>query len=486
MDFIKKLASQTAIYGLSSVVPRLLNYILVILYTRVFLPEEYGVVTEMYAYLGFLLVFLTFGFETGFFRFSTSTNESQSVYSTAFLTLLAINILFFISISFFSNSIVTALGYIGKPEYIILMAAVIALDSISAIPFARLRLLNRPILFSSIKIIGVLVNVFFNIFFLVICPRYEILRESVFFKPDLGITYVFISNLFSSITTTILVLFYSGKLKFNFNYSHFKSLFIYSIPLLISGLGGTTNESFDRIFIKYLVPSDQNPLYQLGIYGSNVKLAVLMVLFVQMYRYAAEPFFFSKSNDKDSLSIYSISTKYFLAFSLLIFLFVGLFTDLFQFLVGKDFRQGLDVVPILLLANVFFGLFFNLSIWYKLNNKTWFGIYFTFTGAIVTIIVNFLLIPRIGFYGAAWARLVCYFVMCIMCYFIGRKYLKVPYDIKAIAFIFTIAIILFLIGYFVIIDNFYISLAFRLFLIFIYISFAILYERKFSVKFNIL
>jgi O-antigen/teichoic acid export membrane protein len=482
MDFIKKLAGQTAIYGLSSVVPRLLNYILVVLYTRVFLPEEYGVITEMYAYLGFLLVFLTFGFETGFFRFSSNPSDRESVYSTAFLTLLAINILFFISISFFSNSLISALGYEGKPEYIIIMAAVIALDSISAIPFARLRLLNRPILFSTIKIIGVLVNVFFNIFFLIICPRVPFLYNSIIYNPDFAIFYVFLSNLISSIVTTALVLYFSGKLHFNFSYSHFKLLLVYSIPLLISGLGGTTNESFDRIFIKYLVPSDQNPLFQLGIYGSNVKLAVLMVLFVQMYRYAAEPFFFSKSNDKNSVFIYSISTKFFLAFSLLIFLFVGLFTDLLQFLVGKDFRQGLDVVPILLLANVFFGLFFNLSIWYKLNNKTWFGIYFTFTGAIVTILVNLLLIPKIGFYGAAWARLACYFVMCIMCFFIGRNYLKIPYDLKAFAFIFITALLIFSLGYFIHFSNPFLSYSYRLLLIFVYIATFVFYEKRFSVK----
>lgn len=482
MDFIKKLAGQTAIYGLSSVVPRLLNYILVVLYTRVFLPEEYGVVTEMYAYLGLLLVFLTFGFETGFFRFSSNPNDRESVFSTAFLTILFINVLFFISISFFSNSIISALGYEGKTEYIVIMAAVIALDSISAIPFARLRLLNRPILFSTIKIIGVLVNVFFNIFFLIICPRVPFLNNSIYYNSDFAINYVFISNLISSLATTALVLYFSGKLRFNFNYTHFKLLLVYSIPLLISGLGGTTNESFDRIFIKYLVPTEQNPLFQLGIYGSNVKLAVLMVLFVQMYRYAAEPFFFSRSNDKNSVFIYSISTKYFLAFSLLIFLFVGLFTDLLKFLVGKDFRQGLDVVPILLLANVFFGLFFNLSIWYKLNNKTWFGIYFTFTGAVVTILVNLLLIPKIGFYGAAWARLACYFVMCVMCFLIGRKYLKIPYDLKAIAFLFVTSIFLFSLGYFIQFSNPLLSYSYRLLIIFVYIATFVFYDKRFSVK----
>ncbi len=482
MSFLKKLAGETAIYGLSSVVPRLLNYLLIFLHSRVFLPEEYGVVTEMYAYLGFLLVLLTFGFETGYFRFSSTPNASHKIYSTALFSLVTINVIFFVGVALFSNSIISALGYPNKPEYALILAAIIALDSIAAIPFARLRQLNRPIVFSTIKILGVLINVFLNIFFLIICPSVSFLKNSFFFTPNNAITYIFISNLIASTFTTTIVIYLSRKEEFKFSFTDLKHLLVYSIPLLISGIGGTTNETFDRIFIKYLVPAEDNPMYQLGIYGSNVKLAVLMVLFIQMYRYAAEPFFFKSASDKNSTSIYSITTKYFLAFTLLIFLGVGLFTDVFKYMVGKDFRTGLDVVPILLLANVFYGLFFNLSIWYKLTNKTWYGIYFTFIGAAVTIAVNLLLTKHIGFYGAAWGRLMCYVVMCIVCFVVGRRFLKIPYDIKGILFNIAMALIVFYLGYNIEIENIILSFSFRVILIASYILFFYLYEMRFGDK----
>lgn len=477
MGYIKKLAGQTAIYGLSSVVPRLLNYLLVPLYTRVFLPEDYGIITEMYAYLGFLLVFLTFGFETGYFRFASKQENRESVYSTAFFTLLITSTLFLTIISFFSNSIATSLGYTGKPEYIYYLAIVIALDSISAIPFARLRLLNRPMVFSSIKIIGVVINVLLNFFFLKVCPVYDFPLKDFIYNPANGVTYVFISNLVSSITIILLLVFFSGTIPSQFSLKQLKVLFIYSFPLLISGLGGTTNESFDRIFIKYLIGAENNPLYQLGIYGANVKLAVLMVLFIQMYRYAAEPFFFSNAGKKDSPEMYANMMKYFLIFTLLIFLGVGAFTDIFQLLVGKQFREGLFIVPILLLANLFYGIFFNLSIWYKLTNKTWYGIYYTFAGAAITITINILLIPNIGYYGAAVARLVCYIVMCILCYHGGKKYFSIPYDFKRMFAYFTIAIIVFCLSYFVKMENTVLFFIYRMVLVSIFIIFVIYIEK---------
>lgn len=469
MGYLKKLAGQTAIYGLSSVVPRLLNYMLVPLYTRVFLPEEYGIVTELYAYLGFLLVFLTFGFETGYFRFATKAEDTNKVYSSAFYFLLITSVLFATTLYLVSNNISTYLGYAGHPEYIYLLAIVIAIDSFCAIPFARLRLLNRPIMFSTIKIINVLINVFLNFFFLKICPNYDFPLKSLLFDPDLGITYIFISNLVSSLFVMVMLFFVSGTVPARFTLSHIKTIFVYSFPLLISGLGGTTNESFDRIFIKYLIGEENNPLYQLGIYGANVKLAVLMVLFIQMYRYAAEPFFFAHADKKDSPIIYSSMMKYFLVFTLLIFLGVGLFTDIFVILIGKDFREGLNVVPILLLANLFYGIFFNLSIWYKVTNKTWYGIYYTFAGALVTVTLNILLIPVIGYYGAAVARLGCYILMCALCFYGGQKNYYIPYQTKRLlTYLFT-ALTIFAAGYFLHINSLVLSFIFRILLLALFV-----------------
>ncbi len=479
MSFLKKLAGQSAIYGLSSVVPRLLNYFLIVIHSRVFLPEQYGIVTEVYAYLGFLLVLLTFGFETGYFRFASNDKTNESIFATSFITLLTVNISFLLIVLFFSNSIVNLIGYPGNPEYIIIAASIIALDCIAAIPFARLRQLNRPLVFSSIKIISVIINVFFNIFFLKICPSVPYLKNYIYNSENI-ITYVFLSNLFASLFSTGIVVFLSRNEKWNYSFKTLKTLLVYSIPLLISGIGGTTNETFDRIFIKYLVPEESNPLYQLGIYGSNVKLAVLMVLFIQMYRYAAEPFFFKSANENTSRTVYSITTKYFLAFTLLIFLGVGLFTDIFKYLVGNDFRNGLEVVPILLMANVFYGLFFNLSIWYKLANKTLYGILFTFVGALVTILVNILLTPNIGFFGAAWARLLCYIVMCVLCIVIGQKFFFIPYDIKGMVMTLCVALLIFAAGNYLTFTNYALSFLYRFFLISIYVLFFYFYERKFG------
>lgn len=481
MNYIKKLAGQTAIYGLSSVVPRLLNYLLVPLYTRVFLPEEYGIVTEMYAYLAFLLILLTYGMETGYFRFATKDNDSQTTYSTAFYALLTSSAFFILLISLLSQNIVNILGYDNNPEYVVYLAIIIGLDAFTSIPFARLRFNNQPFTFSVIKIIGVVINVLLNFFFLKICPNYEIFQNIGVYNPSLGVAYVFISNLISSIIVTITLLLTKGVLPTTFSFTKLKTLLLYSFPLLISGLGGTTNESFDRIFLKYLLPDETNPLYQLGIYGSNVKIAVLMVLFIQMYRYAAEPFFFSTADDKNSPIIYSNMMKYFLAFTLLIFLGVGLFTDIFQYLVGSDFREGLAVVPILLLANLFYGLFFNLSIWYKLTNKTWYGIYYTFSGAALTLTLYFLLIPHIGYYGAAIARLACYILMTVLCYLGGRKHFPIPYDFRRMSIYFVSALILFFIGYFVEVEIYIISLAFRVFLVGIFLIIFLYFEKiKFS------
>jgi O-antigen/teichoic acid export membrane protein len=481
MSYLKKLAGQTAIYGFSSVVPRLLNYILVPLYTRVFLPEEYGIVTEMYAYLAFSLILLTYGMETGFFRYATKDDNTSLTYSTAFYSLFTSSLIFMVLIYLFSNSISSLLMYPDNPEYVLLLGIIIGVDAFTTIPFAKLRLENRPYVFAFLKISGVVVNVLLNVFFLMICPNFEIFSSSGIYNPSLGITYVFISNLISSLFVLVLLFFVPGMLPSKFSFSRLKVLMLYSFPLLISGLGGTTNESFDRIFLKYLIDPSQDPLYQLGIYGSNVKLAVLMVLFIQMYRYAAEPFFFSNANKSDSPSMYANMMKYFLIFTLLIFLGVGLFTDIFKYLVGPDFREGLGVVPILLLANLFYGLFFNFSIWYKLTNKTWFGIYYTFTGAALTLVLYFTLIPRIGYYGAAVARLSCYILMAYLCYRGGKKYFPIPYDLKKMGIYLLTAIVVFALGYFININIVYLSFLYRFALVGIFL-YVIIHLEKINVK----
>lgn len=477
MNYIRKLASDTAIYGLSTVVPRLLNYFLVPLYTRVFLPEQYGIITEMYAYLGILLVLLTYGMETGFFRYASSKAEAKTIYSTAFYSLFTSSSLFIVLTILFSKSIVSVLGYPNNPEFIVYLSLIIGIDSFSSIPFAKLRLQNKAFVFAVIKVFGVTLNIFLNLFFLVLLPKIDSYNLLVSNSPTTLVNFVFISNLVSSFIVVVLLVFKTGGFPVGFNFSKLRELLLYSFPLLVGGLGGTTNETMDRIFIVHLVGEENNPLYQLGIYGSNVKLAVLMVLFVQMYRYAAEPLFFSTYSNKDSKILYSRMLTYFTAFTMLIFLGVGLFLDVLKFFVGERFREGLSVVPILLLANVFFGIYFNLSIWFKLINKTWYGVFYTFSGAVVTILLNFMLIPSIGFYGAAIARLACYIVMCILCYYGGQKYFKINYDIKRIFLYIFAAIIIFILGYYIVISSFFYSIVFRFFLLLFFISIFLIYEK---------
>jgi O-antigen/teichoic acid export membrane protein len=480
MNYIKRVAGHTAIYGLSSVVPRLLNYLLVPLHTRVFLQEDYGIVTEMYAYLAVLIVLLTYGMETGFFRFSSQDKDTNVTYSTAFYSLLFSSSLFILLASFFSNGIVGLIGYSNHPEYVILLASIIGLDAFSTIPFAKLRLQNKPYTFALIKILGVVLNVGFNFFFLLICPKYQLFETIGIYNPDLGITYIFISNLIGTAVSTLVIFFIPGLLPTTFSFSRLKVLFIYSFPLLISGLGGSSNEFFDRIFLKYFSNPELNPLYELGVYGANVKLAVLMTLFIQMYRYAVEPFIFSNIEDKDSPLKYATLTKYFLAFALLIFMGVGLFTEIFQILIGQGFREGIGVVPILLLSNLFLGLYFNFSIWFKVANKTWYGIYYTLTGAIITMTLYVFLIPVIGYYGAAITKLVCYITMSIICYVGGQKRYPVPYEINKFLLLIVTASILFLFGYFININSYAISFIFRIGLILSFI-FVFLKIEKISI-----
>lgn len=418
MSTVKKLFSQSLVYGLSTVVPRLLNYFLVPLYTRVFLPQDFGVINEMYAYLGFFLVLLTFGLETGFFKFSSQYDDINIVYPTAFYFLLTSSLVAASTFILLAKPITGIMGSNYHEYYIIILGLVISIDAFSAIIFAKLRYLNRPFMFSLIKVSGVIINLILNIFFLIYLPKTQF--AYILNSIDL-IGLVFLANLISSVTTIILAIAVTRIPNISINKSILKQLILYSLPLLIAGLGGTTNETFDRLFIRYLIPAEDNPLYQLGIYSSNVKLAVLLVLFIQMYRFAAEPFFFQNQKQDNSNDLFSKTLTAFVIFCFLTFLVVSLNLPILKLLVGKEFREQLFIVPVLLLANILYGTFFNFSFWYKLSGKTVYGIKYTFIGAGITIVSNIILIPIIGIYGAALSRVICYSVMNILSYIDGSR-----------------------------------------------------------------
>ncbi len=447
MNTIKKLAGQTAIYGLSSIVGRFLNYLLVPLYTYNLPTGQYGIVTELYAYVSFLIIILTYGMETGFFRFLETENNLNKVYSTTLTSLFSTSSFFIIILLFTYKNIATEIGYGSHPEYILWFAFIIATDAFTSIPFAKLRRENKAKKFAIIKLINIFINVGLNLFFIKLCP-YLVEHNphswvTTFGFGDISIKYIFISNLAASLITLLLLLPDIVTVKIEFDSALLKKILIYSLPLLVAGLAGMVNETLDRILLKSLLPIDSNIMQQIGIYGANYKIAILMTLFIQMFRYAAEPFFFSKAKEKDAKQTYSKVMTYFVIFGLLIFLFVMLYIDVIKYFIGEDYRVGLKIVPIILLANLFLGIIYNLSIWYKLTNKTKSGAYIALFGAAITIILNIILIPRIGYMGSAWATFYCYLLMMLLSYYLGQKAYKVDYNLKNIGLYFIVALAIF-------------------------------------------
>jgi len=445
----KKLLSQTAIYGLSSVIGRLLNYLLVPLYTRFFIPEEYGVITEMYAYLAFFLVLLTYGMETTFFRFS-SKHENRNVYSTALISVLSTALLFLFFINFKTETIANTIGYIGSEKLIVWLSFIIFLDVVSAIPFARLRNQNKAVRFSIIKLINILFNITLNIYFVIIMQY--------------GFEYVFIANLISSTITLLLLTPELVYIDWVFDAKLYRKMIKYSFPLLFAGLAGMTNEAIDRILLKFYISDTNVVMSELGIYGAFYKLSIIMTLFIQTFRYAAEPFFFSQAKSENNVKIYAQVLNYFVITTATIFLFVTIFFDVAINFIGQDFRdeRGFLVVSILLLANMFLGIYYNLSIWYKLIDKTYYGAILSVFGAVITLVLNVYLIPKISFVGSAWATLICYFLMVLASLLLSKKQFPIPYNIKRITFyilfMLTVYFIVLVTDFHMLVDTIWIAL----------------------------
>jgi O-antigen/teichoic acid export membrane protein len=404
---------------------------LVPLYTRYFLPAEYGVVTEIYAYVAFLVIVLTYGLETAFFRFSKKDNDVKVVYSTALISLIVSSIIFVMLMFVSSSEIANWMGYAGHTEYIEWFAIIIALDAISSISFAKLRAQNKAIRFAVIRLINIFFNIGLNIFFIVY-KGYGL--DILGVECSGGIEYIFIANLISSVITIFLLLPEMLTPVWSFDKILWKKMMIYALPLLIAGLAGMTNETIDRILLKHLLPNPATAATELGLYGAFYKLSIIMMLFIQTFRFAAEPFFFAQEKEGNGKYIYADVMKYFTIIMAIIFLGVTIFYEFIKGFLGSEYHdeRGFLVVSILLLANLFLGIYYNLSIWYKLTEKTKYGAYLSIFGAIITLALNFILIPIIGFVGSAWATLVCYFSMTVASYYLGKKHFPVPYNIRRI------------------------------------------------------
>jgi len=427
---IKKLVGDTAIYGLSSIVGRLINYLLVPVLTRVFTQAEYGANAEFYGYISFFNIILTHGMETTFFRFSQDAGQKQ-VYANAFFSVAIISLLFGTAILFFGNTISKAIGYDEHPEFLFFAAGILITDALAAIPFALLRQQNSALKFALIKNLNILLNIAITLY-LVLWGPYCKLHYGInipFWKENLGINAVFMANLAAS-TFTLLFLFKEIRLVgIRFDPILWRKMISYATPMIWVGLAGMVNETLDRIIIKYLWHDPIEALSMNGIYSANYKLSIIITLFIQAYKYAAEPFFFAHAKQTDKRELYAKVMNYFAWLCMFIFLIVTFYLDIFKSFIGPKFHEGLYIVPILLWANIFLGMYYNVSIWYKLTDQTKKGAQISIIGAVITVILNIVLVPVYGYLGCAITTFVCYFLMLVLGYVWGQKYFPVPYQL---------------------------------------------------------
>jgi O-antigen/teichoic acid export membrane protein len=446
----KNLGGQALIYGLGNIIPRVLNYaVLTVYYTRRFPVEDYGVITELYAYVAILMVILTYGMETGLFKFSSPDSNKEDVYSSVLNTIILTSVIFALFIIILRKPAASWIGYGGNPEYIAYLGVTLSLDAICAIIFARLRIENRVRRFASIKIINVVTTIFFVFLFLEILPSIQAVANNHWYienMRDIGVGYVFIANILASSIILILLVPDAGKLRKGINVHLLSKILAYSLPLMISGLAGIFNETIDRILLRNFSGDSVNALYELGIYGANYRIAVLMTIFIQMFRYAAEPFFFNLYGKDDSGKVYANILKYFTIFMMIIFLGVGLGIDLFKYFIDQDYHEGLAIVPVVLMANVLVGMLFNVNMWYKLSGHTMYGVYITGIGAILTIVLNIIFIPNFGYYACAWIHLITNSIMLALTWYYGRKLYPIIYDLKRIGFYVGLGILFYFAG----------------------------------------
>lgn len=445
---MKTLAKETLFYGMGSVLPKLLSWFLS-LYWAFALPKaaDIGVLTNFYAWVALLQVILTYGMETGFFRYANKENDPVKVFSTAFLSIAFTTLLFFVAALLLLEPAALLLGGEAmKPHYLLLLVVILCFDVLGAIPFASLRFKKRPLRFAVIKIVNVVMTILFNLFFFLLCPWLKSLFPDAFSWFDLshGVDYVLISNLAASVIQFLMVS-PELKVKFTFDRALLRQMLRYSFPILILGVAGILNQTVDKIIFPWIYPDKDTALTELGIYGQNFKIAIIMVMFTQAFRYAFEPFIFARNKEAaNDTQAFSDATKYFVILGLLIFLMTVGYIDIIKYLIPERYHVGLKVVPIVLMGELFFGVYFNLSLWYKLTDKTRWGAYMSIFGFIITIAINILFIPRFGYMACAWASFIANLAMMLLSYFLGQKHYPIPYNLRSAATFFLLSACLFL------------------------------------------
>ena len=458
---MKILAKETAIYGVSSIVGKFLNWMLVPLYTYVLQQQsDYGIVTNLYAWTALLLVILTYGMETGFFRFINKEGEnSRTVYTTSLITLFTTSLLFALACILWQAPIASLIGYPSHSEFIAILGVTVAIDAFASIPFAYLRYKKRPLQFAALKLLFVFLNIALNLFFLVLCPKIQDWSIiSSWYNPNYGVGYVFVANILATALQTICLMpaiaegFKGSKsskgFKDIFSWDLLRQILKYSLPLLVLGVCGIMNQTLDRILFPFLY-TGEDAQTQLGIYGACFKVAMVMMMFTQAFRYAYEPFVFAKHKDRESVAAYADAMKYYIIFSYMILLGMIVYLDLLKFIVAPSYWEGLKIVPIVLWTYIFQGVYFNLSFWYKLTDKTQWGAYLSLLGVVITFGLQIVFVPRIGYMASALSSTVCYLVIMLLSYFVGRRHLTIPYDLRRIG-IYTLVVLTLLAGYYLV------------------------------------
>ena len=449
MANLKSLAKDTAIYGMSSILGRFLNYLLVPLYTSNISAASggYGIITNLYAYTALLLVILTYGMETTFFRYANKTNEDpQKVYSSTLIMVGFTSLLFIVLVSIFLQPLSGVMGYSDHSSYVWVMAATVSIDAFQCIPFAYLRYKKRPIKFAALKLLFIAFNIALNLLYFVVLPdlykSYPDIIQHIY-NPETGVGYAFYINL---VCTASITFFFYKELtgfKYTFDKKLAKRMLSYSWPILILGIAGILNQTADFILFPYLYKGSQAH-QQLGIYGAASKIAMIMAMITQAFRYAYEPFVFGKGNDKDNRETYAVAMKYFIIFTLLAFLVVMGYINILRHIIGRDYWEGLKVVPIVMAGTIMMGVYFNLSFWYKLIDKTIWGAYFSGIGCFVLILINIIFVPQYGYMACAWAGLIGYATAMTLSYFVGQKKYPINYPLKSIGIYVLIAVFFFI------------------------------------------
>lgn len=450
MSKLKQLAGQTLWYGGSSIAARFLNYLLTPFLTKIFTRANYGVMSLIYAAIPIFNVLFTYGMETAFFRFARKDEGNEKdVYNTIGTSVIISTLVLGGIMLFFYKTVAVWAGVADLPELIFMSVLIIMIDTLSAIPFAKLRLDGKPKKYALIKVIGIVINIGFTLFFLWFCPR-QIEKDpgsicTLFYDVSKnGVYYVVLANLFQAAITYLLLFKEVMQLQFKIDKVLWKKIMLYSMPLIIAGLGGVINETFDRRMLEWLWPgSAMEKREQVGIYSACYKISILITLFIQAFRMGAEPFFFKEAQGQNPQKIYARVMKFFVIVVCMMFLFVAFYLPIWKHFIDEKFWIGLSVVPLLLLANMFLGIYLNLSIWYKLGHKTSVGAYITLIGTAVTLGINYAFIPTYGYIACAWATMLCYGTMMVISYVWGKKAYPIPYAWKKLLAYIVIVIALY-------------------------------------------